>query len=944
MTRPGLDRLLERESELAHVSDALDRGDGGAVIAIEGAPGIGKSGLLAATRRLAADAGFRVLAARGRELEREFSHGVVRHLLEPVVGRASVEVREKLLAGAAGHAGALFEPARTAGSEDAEDPFALLHGLFWLTANIAAEGPLLLAVDDLHWCDQPSLRFIDYLGQRLEGLPIVLAATLRPNEPGADPLLLESFASGPLATRLQPKPLTEAASAELVRAALARDADAAFCRACHAASGGNPLLLRELARALCAEGLEPTADEADRVLALGSRAVSRTVALRLARLGPPVAFFAQAAAVLGDGAPLRLVAQLAEVDDETAYEAVGILSQLDIVRPERTVEFVHPLVRAAVYAGLRPGELERAHARAARVLADAGAPPERVAAHLLLVPPAQDHQTVAILRDAARRSLHAGDGRAATAHLRRALEEPPRRQDRGDVLFELGSAEALTDGQAAVVHLGEALALADDATRRATTAERLSRALFMSGRVEEAVAVSERVIADVGASHPELGRRLEAALLAATLDDPALAHVAAAVARRAGDAHEREDYGAKALAALVAWRDARALAVSAAAAAERARRALEGGVLLAEDAGGILPLVAADVLAMAESESALRAYDAAVSVAQERGSVLAFGAATTLRSRAQLRRGALADALADAQEGVRASTAYGVAISGPMPSAFLADALMERGELDAAQRALDRARPGPERAGSWHWLWYRDSVARLLVLRGDPRRGLAETLECGRRLEAMGARNPAFMAWRSRAALCLAELGEDAARARRLVDEEVELAEAWGAPRPRGAALRAAGLVTGGTEGLGLLRRAVEVLDGSPARLELARALTDLGAALRRANRRAEAREPLRRGLDLAHRCGSPPLEQRAREELRATGARPRRAVVSGVSSLTPSEQRVARMAAEGSTNRDIAQKLFVTPKTVEIHLSHAYRKLDVRSRSELPRALATRA
>ena len=173
----------------------------------------------------------------------------------------------------------------------------------------------------------------------------------------------------------------------------------------------------------------------------------------------------------------------------------------------------------------------------------------------------------------------------------------------------------------------------------------------------------------------------------------------------------------------------------------------------------------------------------------------------------------------------------------------------------------------------------------------------------------------------------------------RLADEELARARAWGAPRAIGIALRARGLVAGDLESL---REAVAVLEDSRARLELARALVDLGAALRRGNRRSEARDVLRRGLELAHRLGAAPLEATAQAELQATGARPRRLVLSGVDSLTPSERRVAELAAGGMTNRDIAQSLFVTPKTVEVHLSSVYRKLGIASRAQLEPALAT--
>jgi len=228
----------------------------------------------------------------------------------------------------------------------------------------------------------------------------------------------------------------------------------------------------------------------------------------------------------------------------------------------------------------------------------------------------------------------------------------------------------------------------------------------------------------------------------------------------------------------------------------------------------------------------------------------------------------------------------------------------------------------------------------LRIASGQVEPGLADLLAVGERLVAFGVRNPSHSAWRSEAALALRGLG-DRDEARRLVEEEVELANRWGAPRPLGVALRAAGLVEAGTDGLRLLRESVETLAASPAQLERAKSLTELGAALRRANQRADARGFLQEGLELAQRCGAVPVVERAHAELLATGARPRRPVRTGVDSLTPSERRVARMAAEGQTNREIAQALFVTPKTIEMHLSHVHRKLDIQARSQLARAMA---
>jgi DNA-binding CsgD family transcriptional regulator len=210
-------------------------------------------------------------------------------------------------------------------------------------------------------------------------------------------------------------------------------------------------------------------------------------------------------------------------------------------------------------------------------------------------------------------------------------------------------------------------------------------------------------------------------------------------------------------------------------------------------------------------------------------------------------------------------------------------------------------------------------------------------------METFGMRNPAQLAWRSHLALALLAL-DRRDEALELAREEVELARAWGAPRVIGVALRTQGRATGGDDGIALLRESLAVLERSSEKLERARTFVDLGAALRRANERSEARELLRHGLDLAVRSGSQPLVDQAQAELAATGARPRKLVLSGAESLTPSERRVAEMAADNMTNKDIAQALFVTTKTVEVHLSNVYRKLGIASRAQLSDALGVTA
>jgi DNA-binding CsgD family transcriptional regulator len=218
--------------------------------------------------------------------------------------------------------------------------------------------------------------------------------------------------------------------------------------------------------------------------------------------------------------------------------------------------------------------------------------------------------------------------------------------------------------------------------------------------------------------------------------------------------------------------------------------------------------------------------------------------------------------------------------------------------------------------------------------------GLADFLAVGEILTRAMITSPAFLPWRSEAALAHLALG-DLAAAERLATEELELARAFATPRAIGVATRAAGIVAGGDRGEALLREAVAAFEDGGARLERARALVDLGAMLRRRNRRTQAKELLREALDVAHRAGAVRLAAQAETELRATGARPRRVALTGVDSLTASELRIAELASQGRTNREIAQTLFVTTRTVEGHLTSVFRKLRLDSRSELHEALA---
>jgi DNA-binding CsgD family transcriptional regulator/tetratricopeptide (TPR) repeat protein len=932
--------LLERDGELAAVDTLI--GGSGRLLAIEGPPGIGKTSLITETRRRVEATGMLVFGARGSEFEKTFSFGLVRQLFEPYLVQLSEEERAEVLAGAAELAIPLFEPAQLS-EASADVSLGMLHGLYWLTANVAAKQPLLLVIDDLHWSDLASLRWLAYLLPRVEDLEVLIVAGLRQAEPGEDPALLAQIMADPLTTVARPAPLSKGAATLLARETLAEDAEDAFGEACHEITGGNPLLLHELLNALVAEDVAPVGASVPALRELAARAGWRAVSVRLSRLPPEATKLAQAVSILGDDVDPHHAAALAGLSEEKTATAAADLARVDVLRPQPPLGFVHPLIRGAVYETLTALERSSLHARASHLLAESGTDPERVAAHLLLVPPAFEPsdaagEVVAVLRDAARSARCRGASESAVAYLRRAHAEPFPGPERAELLLELGLAEALVDGQAAAEHLGEAHRLIEDPVRRAETAVLLGHQLFYLHRLDESNAVFSRALDELAGADPELERLLEAGLISNGIFHPPLdtrvAQRLAQVRDRGGDT----TLGEKMLLGLLAFHDSRA-GTPAAVAVPLARRALAEDTLLRAESGGGALIRAGMVLAMADEDEALALYDAALAQAHLSGSIVAFASAKFFRAQALLFRGDLAEAEAEAGEAFTACREWGFHLL----DAFVyiqADALMEQGKVDDAAEVLTEAGWGeatPEDAPAYT---FRNSRGRLLMLGGDLEGGLEELLDAGRGFDRIDGRNPAFMAWRSQAALALLQLGRTE-EARPLVEEELELARAWGAPRALGAALRAAGLVAGGKEGLALLQEAVEVLADSPAKLEQAKARTELGAALRRANHRARARDQLRRAVELATICGASPLAARAESELLATGARPRRIALSGLESLTPSERRVAEMAADGPTNREIAQALFVTPKTVEVHLSSVYRKLGISSRSQLAGALA---
>ena len=934
------ERLLEREAELRAI-EALVRGTSPLpLLTIEGRAGMGKTRLVGAARDHAAESGVDVLSARGAELEQDFGYGLVRQLFEPMLATATPDERAELLAGPAAAAERLFSEselvAALRGEEDMS--YTMLHGLYWLAANVGARRPTLLAIDDLHWADAASLRWLCYLAPRLEGVPLLVVLASRPAEQGREPTLLTQLLTDPGALALRTGPLHRESVAVLVRELLSGDPDESFVEACCAATGGNPLFLRALLEELAREGTAPKAEHAPFVHAIGPEAVSRAVQLRLARLSPEASALADAIAMLGEDAELEQAGTLASLDRATVHAAASDLARVDLIQIGRPLRFVHPVVRAAVYERIPHPTRAAAHRAAADLVAETGASPERIASHLLLCDPAGDEFVVETLREAAARSLANGVSDVGMTYLKRALDEPP--VDRSRVLSELGMAELRLDTPAAVEHLGEAMELESRPVERATGSLAYGRALWFMGEYRKALDVFRDGIAALPDGEPrETRQRLEAEVISSAIWEPELLPVALEYVGRIDVDDLCEGLGGKMLLASLAFVNARG-GKDRDVAVDHARRSLEGGVLLHGHPAAFHYAVFVLVMADCFGE-ALEIYDDALADARRRGDPASAAVAHTFRGFTLLRIGELDEAVDALRQAIELARSVEIEAIYPYATAYLAAALLEAGDLDGAEEALHALPLPAEIPSSGHFFFYRTARAFVRIAGGDRDLGVRELVDLGADVEGLRAGGVAWASWRAGAARALFDSGERG-QALDLARRAVEAQRTWGAPRALGMALTMLGVIEGGEEGEAHLVEAVQVLEASPAKLALARALFELGASLRRRNQRKDGREHLRRALDLATTCGANSLAHQAREELLATGARPRTTAVSGAEALTPSETRVARMAAEGLTNREIAQALFVTPKTVEVHLGNAYRKLGISSRMQLADALGS--
>lgn len=931
------DGLLERELECEALERALERAHSGrgSLILLEGEAGVGKSSLLQAAAGEAAWRDFAWLAARGRELERDVPFGVARDLVAPLLRRGPN--RSAGRRATVERAGRLLTPNLRAPTPGVDPRSATIEAVLAVVDELVVGGtddaprPALVTVDDAHWADNSSLRLLGHLADRAEQRRLVVVVALRPDEVESCPDLAW-LRSRPMAQVLRPAPLSDAAVEQLVCERMPRS-EPEFWRACAEVTRGNPFLLGELLSALVNDEVEGLEADAELARTLVPATVLRSTLARLGPLPPEAVALATAVAVLGE-ASLAHAAGLARLEPPAVEEAADLLSRARILCVGEPLRFVHPLVASAVHADLGPFARARAHRRAAEQLAAADDCPERVGGHLLVTRPNGDPWVIERLREAGAAALAGGEPASAVRFLRRAMDEPPPAALRVHVLLELAEAEARCGEQAAVTHLEEALPLLGDPGERAEAALKLAGLLFARLDIPAAGEVARRGLADTTGRPAVAGALLAIDLTAACLSSEREAAIErVATVRR--DVLTGRVVASPELLSLIA--------VTASTQGDRPEMVLE----LADRARGSSPanravaemfmllflpqaLIQAD-----EFQAARRLLEVSLASAKREGRVLAAALAHQWHAHLLWHEGHLAASAAEAESALKVRD-HGWEVLTDHTAAVLANARLDLGDPDAARTAI---REGEGASAPTLRPVLLHARGRLALVEGDPEAALRDFETAGRYLESFGVTNPAVIPWRSASALAACALG-DREQATALVEDELADARRIGVKRPLGVALCVAGVIANAEDSVRLLEEAVAVLAGSPGQLEHTRALVELGSALRRQDRRTEAREPLSRALEWAEDRRAVPLAQRARHELHACGVRPRRSARSGPAALTAAERRIAELAAAGRSNRQIADQLIVTTKTVEWHLGNAYRKLGIATRRELRQRL----
>ncbi|SED81361.1 AAA ATPase domain-containing protein [Streptomyces sp. Ag109_O5-10] len=937
--------LIERRRELQALDAAfreLRRTAGGAprvrrkgLLAFTGSAGLGKTALMTEARAKAAAGGFTVLSGRGGEGEQGSAFRVVRQLMQPSLARMDEsELRAFLGSWYDTVAAVLGLEAR--GHAPAPDPTGVREGLDWVMTRLTVKkAPVVLLLDDLHWADAESLKWLTSFVPRVDDLPLLLVVAYRPDdlppEGGELRTVVGHHGDRPHELEL----LTAEGVAQIVRAEVGEGAQDQFCKECWSATGGSPFETVELAIKLAERKVNGTEDDLLTMRELAAAIKGPGLIEQLERLGTATVRFAHAAAVLGSPFSPQLAATIAVLGEEEAAEAIQKLRAARILsyghEIDGSLEFMHPLITTTIYRSIRPQAIRVGmHNAAAEAVLAAGHGPTAAARHLLEVPCEGNSEAVVCLREAARAYLGAGATEAARRLLTRALREPPLPEDRAAVLHELACSTFLIEPTATVRYLRQALAESDvEPDLRASIVFRLTQALAHTDQLAEAVSVATEEARQ--APNPRVKLRMQAdqfvwgMFQADDHDSPARSRTLARLAEKLPGRSLEERY----ILGLRAW-DAVLRGEPRQSTLAHAERALDGGMSWTDENRGF-EVPASVALVFMYGDQPRRAEELfskgiAECVAKGwRGSHLALG--QTLAGYIRYRRGCLAEA----EELVRGGLLIADKVEGAVPAQWFAvgiliQTLLARGRVPDARALADEHHFGATAPNAVIYPDPRTVYAELLLAEGRHAEAARLLSEVGEWLDGRGWRNPAWCPWQLRLATALAPTAPEEAVGQ--AEEAVRRAREFGAASTVGQALHTLAEVTGGPQAVDLYAQAVELLEQSPAAYELARAQIGHGAALSLAGRLQEAAERLYQGLEGAVHCGAGALAARAREELSAAGLRPLPLRYAQVDTLTAAELRTAELTVQGHAVGVVAKELQLTEQGVRQLLSSVYRKL----------------
>jgi DNA-binding CsgD family transcriptional regulator len=910
MPRPELTGLGERESGL---------------VIIEGPPGSGKTTLLdELIQRLGQDR--IVLSAGCGRLDSGYPSGLIGQLFEPLF--SAPELAD------VGEPADLVRDALAGSGAERRDVMRLQDAVLRLTGELTRREPVVICVDDVHWGDGPSLACLAHLARRTARQPVLIALTRCPQVLATPPDGLAELLLRPDCVRIQPAPLDQAQVAALIGDALAP--------ICHRVTRGNPQMLIELIRAISETDTSPARGTEAAFTSVVAEITTRRAVELLRRQPEGIQDLVEVLAVLGDRG-LDVATELTQLEPAQVKHSIEELVKLGLLRRSAAGRpvLVNERLHDAVRNGLSPDARDELRIRAARALSVRGAPVEDVAAAILGTRPGGDPWVIEVLFEAARARMATGYPDEVVSYLQRVLREQLEPRQRADLLLQLGSARLHSDPEAAGRHFKEGAQLTADPRVHADALIGFCQACLLMQRPLDVT--------------PQLGEAMRELMTVKDMTDAdreALLRLRAMLVISSGDGLARPDGASpgasdgpvptgpsRTTPAECELLSAFALQVSerggsAEEAVGLALRAMSGTSLRERESHSVYVRSVSVLLYADHLDAAMQWAGRMAEVGSRQRWRLCQLIGRCLRAEAAYRMGSLELSLSEARAAFESTGLSDRSAYHALAVASLTRVLTELNRLDEAERFLDEYGSvvnGTPRTR----ITILGARSRLLARRGDLDGALYDVLEAGRLLGTLGIANPAIHPWRSQAAELHAELG-DPIRARALAAEELVLARAWGAPRAVGIALRASGKVAVDGAGVPLLEEAVQVLTGSSARLELASAYAELGTRHRLLGATAAARRALRSAAVIAEQCAGHAVAADVRAELLLSGARPRTAPQSGPAALTPSERRVAQLAAQGHRNRQIAERLSVSPNTVEVHLTNAYRKLAISSRAQL--------